>query len=78
MRNERDLSQPFLIGDWQIDPASGHIIQSGQAVKLEPLVMDVLIYLAARPGKVVSREEMEATIWHRSDTASDPYKPELC
>jgi TolB-like protein/DNA-binding winged helix-turn-helix (wHTH) protein len=62
-RNEREISQPFLIGDWQIDPASGHITRRDESVKLEPRVMDVLTYLAAHPGKVVPREEMEATIW---------------
>lgn len=55
--------QPFRVADWRVDPASGSISRGGRAFKLEPRVMDVLVYLAARPGRVVSREEPEAAVW---------------
>jgi len=54
---------PFRVGDWDVDPASGRISHDGDSRKLEPRVMDVLVYLASRPGVVVSREELEASVW---------------
>jgi adenylate cyclase len=54
---------PFRVGDWDVDPASGQISHDGNTRKLEPRVMDVLVYLASRPGVVVSREELEASVW---------------
>lgn len=54
---------PFSVGHWDVDPAGGCISRNGTRVRLEPRVMDVLVYLAARPGQVVSREELEATVW---------------
>ena len=55
--------QPFLIEDWRVDPACGYITRDGKDVHLEPRVMDVLIYLVERAGKVVSREDLEASVW---------------
>ncbi|MEN8133313.1 MAG: winged helix-turn-helix domain-containing tetratricopeptide repeat protein [Pseudomonadota bacterium] len=54
---------PFCVADWQVDPASGRIGRHDNTVKLEPRVMDVLVYLAGRPGQVVTREELEAAVW---------------
>lgn len=54
---------PLRIGEWQIDPSCGRMTRNGKNVKLEPKVMDVLIYLSDRPGKVISREELEKAIW---------------
>ncbi len=54
---------PFRIGDWQIDPELGSIQRHDIVVKLEPKVMDLLLYLAQRPGKVLPREELEQQIW---------------
>jgi TolB-like protein/DNA-binding winged helix-turn-helix (wHTH) protein/Flp pilus assembly protein TadD len=54
---------PFSIGRWDVDPAGGCISHNGTRVRLEPRVMDVLVYLAARPGQVVTREELEAAVW---------------
>ena len=51
------------IAEWSVDPASNQLARGGQAVRLEPKVMEVLIYLANRPGEVVTREELEATVW---------------
>jgi len=63
--DENDISahEPFEIGDWQVDPDSGRIRCGNNEVKLEPKVMAVLVCLAQQPGKVFSREELEATIW---------------
>lgn len=65
MNNLNDImSQPLLqVGEWSVDPDSGHLYREGVELKLEPKVMQVLLLLAQNPGKVVSREELEATAW---------------
>ena len=57
------LANPFQVGDWRVDPNSGRIQKSGEEVKLEPKVMQVLVYLAENQGQVVSREALESTAW---------------
>ena len=54
---------PFRVRDWHVDPASGRMTHDGKDIKLEPRVMDVLVYLAGRPGQVVTRDELEANVW---------------
>lgn len=63
--DENDINphEPFEIGDWQVDPDSGRIRRGDDEIKLEPRVMAVLVYLAQHPGKVLSREDLESTIW---------------
>lgn len=51
------------IGEWWVDPATNEIRRDGEAARLEPKVMEVLVYLAARPGRVVSREELLSALW---------------
>lgn len=60
---ELDRETPFLINDWRVEPASGRLIRGEQEIKLEPRVMDLLLCLAARPGEVLTRETLEASVW---------------
>ena len=55
--------EPFRVGEWYVDPDSGRLLREGVEVKLEPKVMQVLVFLAQHSGKVVSREALEAVIW---------------
>lgn len=61
--SEINTQQAFRVGEWRVDPDSGHLQGQGTEVKLEPKVMAVLVCLAHHPGKVVSREVLEATAW---------------
>ena len=54
--------QLLRVGDWVIEQAAGQISRGGITVKLEPKVMDVLNYLASRPGELVTREELERDV----------------
>lgn len=57
------MGDAFHVGDWSVYSASGRITRDGESVKLEPRVMEVLVYLASRQGEVVSRQELEETLW---------------
>ncbi len=56
--------QPFRLGEWLVSPGSGEITDGRSVVRIEPKAMDVLVYLAAHPGEVVSRQDLERNVWH--------------
>lgn len=58
-----ESDRPFRVGDWLVEPAVGCVSRDGGSVKLEPKVMDLLVCLARRPGRVLSREELEEAVW---------------
>ncbi|MEJ2398707.1 MAG: winged helix-turn-helix domain-containing protein [Gammaproteobacteria bacterium] len=53
----------FFIGDWRVSPAEGVLSRDGEVVHLEPKVAEVLVYLAAHAGQVVTRQELEREVW---------------
>jgi TolB-like protein/DNA-binding winged helix-turn-helix (wHTH) protein/Tfp pilus assembly protein PilF len=57
------LPGPFRVADWQVNPVTGEIARGETRVSLEPKAAAVLLYLAQRPGDVVSRQELEAHVW---------------
>jgi DNA-binding winged helix-turn-helix (wHTH) protein len=59
------------VGDWQVDARANELWRGTEKVRLEPKVMQVLCFLAERPGRVVSREELEAAAWPRMVVTSD-------
>ncbi|MEK7795893.1 MAG: winged helix-turn-helix domain-containing protein, partial [Pseudomonadota bacterium] len=56
-------ARAFSIAGWVVDPPIGRISRGDETAQLEPKVMEVLEYLARRPGQVVGREELEAAVW---------------
>jgi len=61
--NNQTGSGPFRVADWRVDPAALRIVKDSQTVKLEPKAMALLVYLASRPNQVVSRQELEQSVW---------------
>lgn len=53
----------FRVADWRVEPALCRLRRGDEEVRVEPKVMDVLLYLADRSGQVVTREELEAAVW---------------
>lgn len=62
---------PFRVGAWTVYPASDRIQCGDQITRLEPKVMEALILLAKHPGQVITREELEATVWAGSVVSYD-------
>jgi TolB-like protein/DNA-binding winged helix-turn-helix (wHTH) protein len=56
-------AQPLRIGDWLVEPALNRLVRGAEIVHLEPKAVEVLIFLARRPGEVVSREALLAAVW---------------
>lgn len=53
----------FTIGEWQVDADQYRISRDGKLTRLEPKVMETLVYLASRAGETVTREELEENVW---------------
>lgn len=51
------------IGDWLADPEANELRRGTEALHLEPKTMAVLMVLAERPGRLVTREELFSRAW---------------
>jgi len=65
------VNQKLRIGHWLIEPELNSISGSGRSVHLEPKVMEVLLCLAERPGKVVSKQDLISTVWSDAFVTDD-------
>ena len=61
----------FRVGEWQVAPPLNLLVRGEEQVRLEPRVMDVLVYLAERAGEVVSKEELIEHVWKGRYTTDD-------
>ena len=56
-------AQPLRIGDWLVEPSLNRLVRGAEVVHLEPKAIEVLVFLARRPGEVVSRETLLEAVW---------------
>ena len=71
--NQQSSPSSFLVADWRVKPDTLRIFRADSEARLEPKVMQVLVYLAGKPpGQVISREELEANIWAAGWSAMTP------
>lgn len=57
------MNGDFLVGTWLVQPTLNTVSSKGNAVRLEPKVMEVLVRLASKPGEPVSKKELLNTVW---------------
>jgi cholera toxin transcriptional activator len=60
----------FRFGVFEADASSGELRKAGMRLRLQDQAFQVLMLLLARPGEVVSREELQQKLWP-SDTFVD-------
>jgi DNA-binding winged helix-turn-helix (wHTH) protein len=65
--SRKELRSPahldFHIGDWLAQPALNLINAGDRVRRLEPQVMDLLVFLAGSGGRVISKNEMIDAVW---------------
>ena len=54
---------PLAIGPWIVDPPINELRRGNEAVRIEPKAMDVLMLLAERAGRPVTRDELFTAAW---------------
>jgi TolB-like protein/DNA-binding winged helix-turn-helix (wHTH) protein/Flp pilus assembly protein TadD len=57
------IRQTFQFGDFEADPSSGELRRHGHKLKLPDQSFHILSLLLARPGEVVTREELQRELW---------------
>jgi hypothetical protein len=53
----------LCFGDFELDAESYRLLCRGREVPIEPRAMDLLCYLAARPNRLVSKDELLSEVW---------------
>ncbi|RBY82091.1 DNA-binding response regulator [Geodermatophilus sp. TF02-6] len=64
-------SAPVTVGPLTIDPRTRRVVHEGAQVELSPKEFDLLAYLAARPGTVVSKRTLLVEVWQQPYGGSD-------
>ncbi|MSU90214.1 tetratricopeptide repeat protein [Rhodobacteraceae bacterium 2CG4] len=49
--------------DFRLDPLRGELLRDGAVVAVEPQVLDLIGYLAAHAGEIVTRDELIEHVW---------------
>jgi DNA-binding winged helix-turn-helix (wHTH) protein/tetratricopeptide (TPR) repeat protein len=53
----------YRFGPYTLDPASFRLLKAGEIVSLSPKIIDLLLYLVARPSTLVTKEELFKALW---------------
>src|SRR5436309_2446844 len=61
----------FRIGPWLIQPSLNTVANNGTRVRLEPKVLNVLVYLAEHRGEVVSKDDIMRAVWSDACVTDD-------
>lgn len=65
---DRPTAARMVFGELVIDPDNRTVARNGRVVPLRPREFDLLVALAARGGKLVSRVELLKEVWGYDDT----------
>lgn len=61
----------FQLAGWQVQPQLNSISRDAQTIRVEPKMMQVLVFLAQHPGEVVSKEELVHEVWRDTFVTDD-------
>ncbi|WP_110181454.1 response regulator transcription factor [Nocardioides solisilvae] len=61
--------QPLVVGNLEVDPRARRTSVGGREVHLTPTEFDLLVCLAAEPGRVLTREQLLARVWDWADAS---------
>ena len=71
-KNLESFSKPqtvWLFGPFRVELAEGRLLRDDQQVALTPKAFEMLVLLLTRHGRLVTRDELMATLW--ADTFVD-------
>src|SRR3569832_1888412 len=58
-----DLDRDFRLDHWFVQPAQCRLSNGGSPRQVRARVMDLLVYLAAHRGEVVSKDQLLTDVW---------------
>jgi len=53
----------FGLGPWQVQPDLNQLVRRGEMRHVTPKAMDLLVCLARREGRLVSKDEIHREVW---------------
>ena len=53
----------FELGDWEVRPSNNELASRSETRHLEPIVMDLLVFMATRAPEVVSKNDIIDSVW---------------
>ena len=59
----RRMASSYRFGPFTVDAASYRLLRGSDVVPLSPKIIDLLLYLAARPSALVSKDELFSALW---------------
>lgn len=62
-KSNENISQPIQVGELKIDPSTREVSFSGKKATLTLTEFDILRFLAAKAGTVISRDEILKDVW---------------
>ena len=71
--SEEESSKPIAIGDFQIDLQTRIVAVRKKEVHLTPKEFDLLVYMASRPGKVLTHRALLNAVWGGQSVQSAEY-----
>ncbi|HEX5610964.1 MAG TPA: response regulator transcription factor [Solirubrobacterales bacterium] len=60
---EEEAPPPIVHGDLRVEPATRRVFLDGDELSLTMREFDLLAYLAERPGRVFSRDQLMESVW---------------
>lgn len=57
------LAAGFRLAEWVVRPEDGSLSSPEGTARLEPLVMDLLVFLCSRAGQVVPKKDLLDAVW---------------
>jgi DNA-binding winged helix-turn-helix (wHTH) protein len=57
------VGERLKFGEFELAPVARTLWQRGKPVKLGSRALDILIALASRPGRILSKEDLTKLVW---------------
>lgn len=74
MNPEPRLSAGFRLGEWVVRPREGSLSLADATSRLEPLLMELLVFLCSRPLRVIPKDDVLAEVWRGRFVSDDTVK----
>ena len=76
--NSKRPPETFVTGGWRVEPSRNLLLRGEEKIRVEPRVMDALVYLAERPGHVVSKDDLIDFVWEGRSVTDDVLTVTIC
>lgn len=61
--DDGEAPSELTLAEWRIEPSLNRLTRGDATVRIEPKLMDVLLFLAKHAGRVVSKDDIAGAVW---------------